>query len=284
MALDDAVEVDRGEPLAVASAQVATGGGKLGPVTEDEAAGKDVAGRQLGIDPALAVVRSQAVRPQEGSSPEQPSSEPSPAPPGPPPGPAAVPVAASPPSPESVAVPPGRTAPPRPGGPVAAGPSPIPADPSSVFEIGEGEEHAVAFSFFVQPTAYREPGTDNLILRFVDEAGERSRFGLQLWDDGSGGQRGLWASGEAMGGERFLAPVAEETWHEAVLYFQASSEDDGLYLLTLDGQPIDARAWVSLIDSGSGFARLEVGLFRDGEGIVDLSDVFFRPARLLVAP
>src|SRR4029077_17780535 len=104
-------------------------------------------------------------------------------------------------------------------------------------------------------------------------------FGLQLWDDDSG-QRGLWASGDAMGGERFLAPVAEGVWHEAVGYFQASSEGDGFYLLILDGQPIDARAWISLIEPGNSSALIETGLFRDGEPIVGAPDIFFGPTKL----
>ena len=117
-------------------------------------------------------------------------------------------------------------------------------------------------------------------MRFKGEASESPSFGLQLWDDGSGNQRGLWASGDAMGGERFLAPVAEGVWHEAVLCFKASSEGDGFYLLLLDGQPIDARAWVSLIDSASGSAQLETGLFREGESVVGAPDVFFGPTEL----
>src|SRR5204863_10066355 len=109
-------------------------------------------------------------------------------------------------------------------------------------------------------------------------ASEGPSFGLQLWDDGSGLRRGLWASGEAMGGERFLAPVEEGVWHEAVICFQASGDGDGFYLLLLDGQPIDARAWVSLIEPGSGDAQLEAGLFREGNPVAGATDVLFGPA------
>lgn len=99
--------------------------------------------------------------------------------------------------------------------------------------VYEGEEHALSFSFYVQPTAYRVPGEENLIMQFHGEAGEPPSFGLQLWDDGSGAQRGLWGSGEAMGGDRFLSPLAEGAWHEAAVQFRASSEGDGFYLLIL---------------------------------------------------
>jgi hypothetical protein len=146
-------------------------------------------------------------------------------------------------------------------------------------EVGEGDEHVLSFSFYVQPTAYRLPGAENLIMRFSSESSAPPTFGLQLWDDGSGGRRGLWSSGDAMDGERFLAPVGEEVWHEVTVYFQASSEDSGFYLLLLDGQPIDARAWVSLIEPGDGHALLETGLFRDGENPVD-PDVFVGPTQL----
>ncbi len=164
--------------------------------------------------------------------------------------------------------------------PATSGGGPVVGDPDDPIEIHEGDEHEFAFSFYIEPAVYRAPGDENLIMRFAGDPGESPSFALQLWDDGSGSQRGLWASGDAMGGERFLAPVAEGTWHEAVIDFRASSEGDGFYLLTLDDQPIDARAWVSLIDSASGAANLEVGLFRGGERVATPSDVFFGPTRL----
>src|SRR5262249_34557218 len=118
----------------------------------------------------------------------------------------------------------------------------------------------------------------NLILRFTG-TGDAPTFGLQLWDDGAG-QRGLWASGDAMGGERFLAPVEDGDWHQLVLAFHASSADDGFYLLLLDGEPIDARAPVSLIESGSDGMLIEAGLFRDGEPVADPAEVAFGPILL----
>jgi hypothetical protein len=151
---------------------------------------------------------------------------------------------------------------------------------SDPVQIQEGDEYAYSFSFYIEPAVYRSPGEDNLIVQFLDEASESHSFGLQLWDDGSGAQRGLWASGDAMGEERFLAPVAERAWHQVVVYFEASSEGDGLYLLLLDGEPIDARGWVSLIEPGSSEALLDAGLFRDGEEVIGDTDIFFGPAKL----
>jgi len=167
----------------------------------------------------------------------------------------------------------------QPPGPVAGGTGPIGGGAPELLEVHEDDEYALSFSFYLQPAAYRAPGTENLILRFMGEADGAPSFALQLWDDGSG-QRGLWSSGDAMGGERFLAPLAEGAGHEAVVGFRASSDDDGFYLLLLDGQPVDARAWISLIDSESGNAQLEVGLVRDGEHVVDAPDVVFGPTRL----
>jgi hypothetical protein len=194
-----------------------------------------------------------------------------------------VPVAAPTPSPASAAAP----APPtggaigsHPPGPVGAGSGPIGSGGSEAIEVRDGEEYALAVTFLVQPTAYRAPGDENLIVQFSSEESESPSFGLQLWDDGSGTQRGLWSSGDAMGGERFLAPLAEGVPHEAVLCFKASSGADGFYLLLLDGQPVDARAWVSLIDSGSSAAQIDVGLFRDGEPVAGASDVLVGPTRL----
>ncbi len=60
-----------------------------------------------------------------------------------------------------------------------------------------------------------------------------------------------------MGGERFLAPLAEGP-HELTIEYVASSEEEGLYRVSLDGQTIDWRAWVSLLPS-SGVALLEIG-------------------------
>ena len=134
-------------------------------------------------------------------------------------------------------------------------------------QIHEGDEYTFAFSFYIQSMSYGEPGADNVILQFMSDASDTRTLGLQLWQDGiadplnSG--RGLWASGDAMGGDRFLAPLAERTWHDVTIRFRASSQGDGFYILSLDGQLLDARGEISLIAPGSTSAQIEVGLLRD---------------------
>jgi hypothetical protein len=144
-------------------------------------------------------------------------------------------------------------------------------------QIREGDEYALAFSFFIETMVYGQPGVDNLIMRLKSDASESHNFGLQLWDyagdDGTSGGRGLWSSGEAMGGDRFLAPAPEQVWHDVVIHFKASSTGAGFYALYLDGELIDARSGVSLIVPGSDFAHIEVGLLRDGEPILGTSEL-----------
>ena len=69
-----------------------------------------------------------------------------------------------------------------------------------------------------------------------------------------------------MGGDRFLAPLAERTWHDVTIRFKASSQGDGFYFLSLDGELLDARGEISLIAPGSTAAQIEVGLLRDSTG------------------
>lgn len=281
VALDDAVAVVPGRQLAVSAARTA-GPGEPNFVAGGVARGEGSTGSALGIAPGRPVARPVGGVPAAGV-PAPPSSEPLPAP-QPAPVPVATPVSAPAPSssPEPAVVPPVRSGPgSRPGKPGSAGgPGPVGGVVSGPVEVYEGDEYAYSFSFYIEPSAYRAPGEGNSILRFWDEASGSESFGLQLWDDGGGAQRGLWASGDAMGGERFLAPVAEGVWHQLVVTFEASSEGDGLYLLLLDGEPIDARAWVSLIEPTSGFGLLEAALFRDGERVEGAPEIFFGPARL----
>lgn len=268
-----------GPQLAVAPAQPAAGATPR-LVAAGAAVEEGDSRPRLGIAAARAVAVSvpQSARPPASSPGPSQTELPPEAQPVPPP--AAVPVAAPVPSTQPVVA----SSPPVTGGggspgPVGAGAGPVGAGPEA-FEVHDGDEQALAFSFYVQPTAYRAPGDENLIMQFRGEGSESPSFALQLWDDDSGAQRGLWASGAAMGGERFLAPVEVGVWHEAVVCFQASNDGDGFYLLLLDGQPIDARAWVSLIDSGGSEAQLEVGLFREGEPVLGTQDVLFGPTRL----
>lgn len=141
-------------------------------------------------------------------------------------------------------------------GPISAGTVPPPSMSAEPLEVGAGDEGSVSYSFVVGPTSYTAPGEDSSILRFADPSGEAPTFALQLWDDGAG-QQGLWSSGAAMGGERFLAPLAEGA-HELTVEYVASSEEEGLYRVSLDGQTVDWRAWVSLLPPG-GVALLETG-------------------------
>ncbi len=281
VALGDAVPLAPGRQLALAPARpaapVRATSFAANPIAKDEGDSRP----RLGIAAARAVTVPAVDAPGAGSPT---SSEPEPPPPLQPVAPpVAVPVAApSPPVsvPEPVAVPTPvpATLSGNPSGPIAAGPGPIVRGPVKTVEIHAGEEYAFSFSFYIQPTVYRSPGEENLVMQVNGEADEGPSFGLQLWDDGGDG-RGLWSSGEAMGGERFLAPIEEGVWHQAVLCFSASSEGDGFYLLLLDGQPIDSRAWVSLVPE-SGNARIEVGLFREGEGVPGAPDIFFGPTQI----
>lgn len=276
--LDDAVAVSPPRQSAdVAPAHLAgIGGPRL--ATSPAAGGVGASDVRAGLASAQVVAVSAVTRPPSGA-PESPpvGSEP---PPQAAPVPVATPVSVPAPSPAPVAAPtrptPGNQPPPHPAG----GPGPIGGVVRGPVEIYEGDEYAYSFSFYIQPGVYRAPGEENLILRFGDEMDQSHSLGLQLWDDGSGSQRGIWASGDGMGGERFLAPVPEGAWHEVVLCFQASSEDDGLYLLLLDGEPIDTRAWVSLIDSAGGYGVLEAGLFREGERVDGAPEIYFGAARL----
>jgi hypothetical protein len=277
--LDDAVAVSPSRQLAVAPAHPASVGGPRLIASVAAGAAGDSAAR-AGIASARVAAKAVPVTPPTALPQSPPDEPPSPQPA---PTPVAVPVSTPAPTPAPVAAPtrplPGKGSQP-PGPSPSGGPAPIGGVVSGPVQVYEGDEYAYSFSFFVQPEAYRAPGEDNLILRFADEADENHTLGLQLWDDGGGTQRGLWASGDAMDGERFLAPVTEGVWHEAVLYFQASADDEGLYLLLLDGEPIDTRAWVSLIDSAGGSGWLEAGLFREGDRVDGASELLFGPARL----
>lgn len=135
-------------------------------------------------------------------------------------------------------------------GPVSAGVEPPAGFPAELLEVRDGDEGDVSFQFVVEPSSFAAPGEDNSIVRFAGPAGETPTFALQLWDDGAG-QRGLWSSGDAMGGERFLAPLSEGE-HELSVEFVASSEEDGLYRVAVEGLTVDWRAWVSLLPAAGG--------------------------------
>ncbi len=149
--------------------------------------------------------------------------------------------------------------------------------------IQEGDEYALSFSFDIHSMAFGEPEADNVMVEFNDEAGEGRTFGLQLWQLAIGDPqflgRGLWSSGEAMGGNRFLSQLTERAWHNVEIDFRASAQGEGFYAVFLDDVLIDARAGVSLIP-GSGAAQIGVGLLRDPTRVQGSSEIRFGPASL----
>jgi hypothetical protein len=83
-----------------------------------------------------------------------------------------------------------------------------------------------------------------------------------------------------VGGERFLAPLAEGSWHDIVVHFKASSQEDGFYEVYLDGASVDARDGVSTIVPGSSYTQIEVGLLRDGDRVQGTSEIRLDAAKL----
>jgi hypothetical protein len=148
----------------------------------------------------------------------------------------------------------------------------------------EGDEYFYGFSFYIETMVYGEPGAHNLIMQFKSSDSGSPNFGLQLWDYvGDGGQdggRGLWSHGPAMGGDRFLAPVAEQAWHDLVIHFRASSVDAGFYEVYLDGASIDSRSGVSMIVPGADHAYIKDGLYRNGSEIPGTSELRLDAAKL----
>jgi hypothetical protein len=153
-------------------------------------------------------------------------------------------------------------------------------------EFHEGDEYFYAFSFYVDSMVYGHPGAHNLIMQFKGNDEGSPAFGLQLWDyEGDNGEyaaepKGLWSHGPSMGGDRFLAPVAEHVWHDVVIHFRASSLEAGFYELFLDGRLIDARNGVGMIASGASYAYIKNGLYRNGANIPGTSELRLDDAKL----
>jgi hypothetical protein len=151
-------------------------------------------------------------------------------------------------------------------------------------EIREGDEYVLSFSFNIGSMAYGEPGADNLMVEFTDETGESRSLGLHLWQDAIGDPqgvgRGLWASGEAAGGDRFLSPLTEGAWHEIELDFRASAAGAGFYAVFLDDQMVDVRGGASLIPAGAAAAQIAIGLLRDPSRVQGASELRLGPASL----
>jgi hypothetical protein len=148
----------------------------------------------------------------------------------------------------------------------------------------EGDEYYYGFSFYIQSMVYGEPGAHNLIMQFKSNDGGSPNFGLQLWDyagdDGHSGGRGLWSHGPAMAGDRFLAPIAEQAWHDVEIHFKASRIGEGFYEIWLDGRLIDARQEVSMIVPSAEYAYIKDGLYRNGEAIPGASEIRLDAAEL----
>jgi hypothetical protein len=151
-------------------------------------------------------------------------------------------------------------------------------------EFREGDEYVLSFSFNIGSMAYGEPGADNVMVEFTDETGEVRSLGLHLWQDAIGDSqglgRGLWAGGEAAGGDRFLSSVAERTWHDVEIDFRASAAGAGFYAVFLDDQMVDVRGGVSLIPSGSASAEIGIGLLRDPSLVQGTSELRLGPTSL----
>ncbi len=165
-------------------------------------------------------------------------------------------------------------------------------DGNSSFEpvkFGEGAEYWYGFSIYIQQMVYGHPGAYNHIMKLKSEGEGVPNFGLQLWnyagDDGEyanlpGGGKGLWSTGEAMGGERFLAPVSEKQWHDVAIHFRASNQGAGFYEVFLDGKLIDSRDNASVIVPGHSFAYIKNGIYRNGSTIPGTSEIFLDAAKL----
>lgn len=145
-------------------------------------------------------------------------------------------------------------------------------------ELRNGDERYYAFSVNVQQMVYGEPGAHNLITQLKSDGEGSPNFGLQLWD--YQGKRGIWSHGDAMGGDRYLAPLSERQWHDVLIHFKASSTGAGFYRVYLDGQLVDSRDNVSVIrpDRDSGY--IKTGLYRNGDEIPGTSDIRIDAARL----
>ncbi len=155
---------------------------------------------------------------------------------------------------------------------------------AGMVEFHEGAEYWYGFSFDIQSMVYGHPGAHNLIMQFKSDGEGSPNFGLQLWDyagdDGHSGGRGLWSTGEGMGGDRFLAPVSEKQWHDVAIHFKASSQGAGFYQVYLDGQLVDSREGASMIVPGHSYGYIKNGLYRNGDAIPGTSDIRIDAARL----
>jgi hypothetical protein len=150
----------------------------------------------------------------------------------------------------------------------------------------EGDEYWYGFSFYIKSMVYGRPGAHNLILQLKGDDGGSPAFGLQLWDYvGDNGQykanpKGLWSHGSGMGGDRFLAPAAEQQWHDVAIHFRASRVGAGFYEVYLDGKLVDSRSNTSTLPTEAGSAYIKDGLYRNGTKLVGTSEIRLDNAKL----
>jgi Polysaccharide lyase len=149
-------------------------------------------------------------------------------------------------------------------------------------EFSEGDEYWYGFSFYISQMIYGHPGAHNAIMQFKSDGTGSPEFALQLWD--VNGKKGLWTGGPAQevnnSGERFLAAVPEDVWHDVQIHFKASEVGAGFYELFLDGNLIDARSNVTMIVPGRGIAYIKTGLYRNGDEIPGTSELQIDAAKL----
>jgi hypothetical protein len=157
---------------------------------------------------------------------------------------------------------------------------------AGMVEFHEGDEYWYGFSFYVVSMVYGEPGAHNLIMQFKGNDSGSPAFGLGLWDyEGDDGEyednpRGLWSHGEAMDGDRFLAPLTEGAWHDVGIHFRASGAGAGFYEIYLDGALVDSRSGVSMIAPGASYAYIKNGLYRDGGDLYGNAEIRLDAAKL----
>ena len=149
-------------------------------------------------------------------------------------------------------------------------------------EFSEGDEYWYGFSFYISAMVYGHPGAHNLIMQFKSDGTGSPLFGLQLWD--VNGKKGLWTGGPAQeingSGERFLAAVPEDVWHDVQIHFKASEVGAGFYEVFLDGNLIDAQSGVTMIVPGRNIAYIKTGLYRNGDEIPGTSELKIDAAKL----
>jgi len=149
---------------------------------------------------------------------------------------------------------------------------------SGTRKFSEGDEYWYGFSFYIQSMVYGHPGAHNLIMQLKGNDSGSPGFGLLLWD--YQGHRGLWSHGTGMGGDRFLAPAAEQQWHDVVIHFKVSRVGAGFYELYLDGNLVDSRSNTSLLVPEASYGYIKNGLYRNGGNIPGSSEIRLDSARL----